>query len=398
MGSGNLEQRLILYKPGSDGHNFEVVGVREPHPNLGVYECFVVDRKRKRSRHLRKVKKVHLFGPLSDPYIVECKSIDDAVKAQGAFKDLLIARSSKSLPCEIKRVAILVGRPDRISAATAQEGLHIAGSRLLEESGEDLEAYTPDATRRVGFQKLFENEVEANQLLRMNITGEDAELLPRLLDQGYDPVPYMVQVYVGGNTLTDVLIRRKLSAGQCRTIGERLSRALMLMHGLGIVHQDCKPTNIRLKEREFSSRTSPDRYSPILLDLSNTQKVSKGRRVPSYKRGSFWVWAPEQVSQEPFTSHSTDIWAFGITMCLAYSRTHPVSKSPIRLIRSSELKSRQNARLKKSTLKAIKGWKGKVLDYIPAKEREMISGCLHPDWKKRPSAYEINSFYRSILG
>ncbi|MEA2415108.1 MAG: eukaryotic-like serine/threonine-protein kinase, partial [Thermoanaerobaculia bacterium] len=70
-----------------------------------------------------------------------------------------------------------------------------------------------------------------------------------------DSVHYIATEYIEGETLREVMAKRRLNAGEVLDVAIGVSSALAAAHDAGIIHRDIKPENIMLR---------PDGYVKVL--------------------------------------------------------------------------------------------------------------------------------------
>jgi len=140
----------------------------------------------------------------------------------------------------------------------------------------------------------------------------------------------LVMELVEGETLDDLLARRRPSLGQALGLAARIADALGRAHAAGIVHRDLKPSNVmvtsdgvkvldfglaKLGETLFPGSEAPTATSD---DLALTRE-----RVIL---GTFGWMSPEQASGQPVDSRS-DIFAFGILLYQLLTGRHPFRRA-----------------------------------------------------------------------
>jgi len=160
---------------------------------------------------------------------------------------------------------------------------------------------------------------------------KEARLLAQFSHPGIVPITdlfeangtsYMVMEYVEGESLADLLERRKtLDEDEMRDIFEPILDALEEVHAQGILHRDIKPANIVVRENG----------SAVLLDFGCSRHTmgEQNRNLtvaltPGYAPG-------EQYSSKGKQGPWTDIYAVGASIYRTISGFHP-PEAPDRLL------------------------------------------------------------------
>lgn len=171
----------------------------------------------------------------------------------------------------------------------------------------------PDAPNRPLVRERFLRE--ANALARMRCRA-----VAMFFDFGEaeDGLMYMVQEFVDGVTLADVLRDGgRVVSLRAIDIGCAVLEALAEAHGLGIVHRDIKPANIMI------TRSARSDEQVKLLDFGlakswqddwqderdHIRTLTQENRIP----GTPGYMAPEMWNQEPLTG-ATDLYALGVLL------------------------------------------------------------------------------------
>jgi eukaryotic-like serine/threonine-protein kinase len=129
-------------------------------------------------------------------------------------------------------------------------------------------------------------------------------------DRGTD---YLVQEFIQGNTLDEILRTGPLPEKQILVLGTQLAEGIAAAHDHGIVHNDLKPSNIRitpeghLKILDFGLARTLRSASPVESEFST---VTESQTIS----GTLPYLSPEQLRNEK-TDSRIDIWAVG---CVLY--------------------------------------------------------------------------------
>lgn len=114
---------------------------------------------------------------------------------------------------------------------------------------------------------------------------------------------YIIQEYVCGIELFDILAERKLNDKECRNIIHQLLNILEHIHSLGIVHGDIKPENILYNQKQNKI---------YLIDFGSARWISN-RNQNTVTGGSLGYMSPELITGSP-SSIKSDIWAVGVLL------------------------------------------------------------------------------------
>lgn len=136
------------------------------------------------------------------------------------------------------------------------------------------------------------------------------------LPEIYDVIPLedgtvVLEEYVTGQTLSDLLAEEKPSAKAVRHIMKGLCHALDVLHGLGFVHRDVKPENVVIRENGTA----------VLIDFCITRKIlpeGKDTRI----MGTVGYAAPEQLGLAQ-SDVRTDLYALGVLYNVLITGCHP---------------------------------------------------------------------------
>src|SRR3974390_2675812 len=124
-----------------------------------------------------------------------------------------------------------------------------------------------------------------------------------------DGVDFLVEEYIPGASLDDMLACGALTEADCVDLGAQLCAGLAAAHEHGILHRDIKPGNIRV---------TPDGHMKI-LDFGLAKTIARPQlpavEAPTLSEtqevaGTFPYMAPEQLLNKKLDAR-TDIWAAG---------------------------------------------------------------------------------------
>jgi eukaryotic-like serine/threonine-protein kinase len=168
------------------------------------------------------------------------------------------------------------------------------------------------------------------------LTHLDHPRICRLLDYGErDWLVYYVMTYIEGPTLRETLdrVRRASVEDTLRGTCEVLD-ALEYAHGLGVVHRDVKPENIKI---------SPS--GAILMDFGIAKAVtasalSRSRLTRSgFTLGTSAYMSPEQVAGEKNIDPRSDLYSLGCVIYECLTGTPPFESTDDRVVFGMHLRA-----------------------------------------------------------
>ena len=136
----------------------------------------------------------------------------------------------------------------------------------------------------------------------------------RLLDAGFDPVPFAVLELLDGTSLRDA-IHRALPAEQVLDLTLQLLRGLRAVHDAGIIHRDIKAENLMLTRR----KNGTERLVLIDFGAAISASAAAGQAAEpcitevGQVLGTPAALSPEQLHGEP-ASYRSDLYAVGVLM------------------------------------------------------------------------------------
>ncbi|MEO8594745.1 MAG: protein kinase [Candidatus Solibacter sp.] len=131
-----------------------------------------------------------------------------------------------------------------------------------------------------------------------------------------DGVDYIAMELVPGQTLEDLLAKRRLKLQEVLRIADQISGAIASAHAAGIVHRDLKPANImvtdngHVKVLDFGLAKLTDR-----AEISEEDETQLAHPVTEEGTvlGSAGYMSPEQAEGKK-VDHRSDIFAFGLVL------------------------------------------------------------------------------------
>lgn len=139
--------------------------------------------------------------------------------------------------------------------------------------------------------------------------------LPRVYEAAQqDGRAAVLEEFIQGDTLQDLLTAANFSQGQAKAVVEDLCRALWVLHGLGAVHRDIKPQNIILRGKDA-----------VLIDFDASRVTKKGSETDTRVLGTAGFAAPEQFGMSQ-TDGRADIYSLGVLLNVMLTGSHPSKK------------------------------------------------------------------------
>ncbi|MEU9301673.1 serine/threonine-protein kinase [Streptomyces sp. NPDC048269] len=158
------------------------------------------------------------------------------------------------------------------------------------------------------FRARFRREVEAARRVGGKWTAPVLDADPEA------PVPWVATGYVAGPSLDRALAAHgPLPEASVRAIGAGLARALVAVHGLGLVHRDVKPSNVMLTLD-----------GPRLIDFGIARATDGTASLTStgVSVGSPGYMSPEQILGKGITG-AADVFSLGAVLAFAATGRPP---------------------------------------------------------------------------
>ena len=162
-----------------------------------------------------------------------------------------------------------------------------------------IKTLKPSYVGQESFVERFKREAQvASNINNPNIV--------QIFDWGIEDVPYFVMEYVEGNSLTQILAKKKqLSISDVIYIGSRVANGLHAAHSNGLVHRDIKPGNILI--------TSEGRVKVTDFGIVAIQNESSDTTKTGSVLGTATYISPEQAKGES-VSRQSDLYSLGIVL------------------------------------------------------------------------------------
>jgi eukaryotic-like serine/threonine-protein kinase len=132
-------------------------------------------------------------------------------------------------------------------------------------------------------------------------------------------LPYLVTEFIQGQTLGQLIKTKTLPEAQAREWIHQVSKGVKMLHKAGLLHQDIKPENIKLRQD-----------TDMVLCHSVTEFTRQVKQIPDNLPFEGYA-APEQYNFETSPTTATDIYALAATFyCLLIG--HPPLPATVRAI------------------------------------------------------------------
>ena len=178
------------------------------------------------------------------------------------------------------------------------------------ERGEVLLVRHRDSGTRYIFRYFYGSSEVYRKLLSVSCPN-----LPKIMEVGEkDGRTVLLEEYVQGDTLGEILEGGVLTTGQAKQIGRQLCSALWVLHSRGIVHRDVKPDNVILRGSEA-----------VLIDFDASRIHKTAISEDTKILGTTGFAAPEQYGLSQSDGRA-DIYALGVLLNIMLTGEHPSRK------------------------------------------------------------------------
>lgn len=139
--------------------------------------------------------------------------------------------------------------------------------------------------------------------------------LPKIMEVGEkDGRTVLLEEYVQGDTLSEILKGGLLTTAQAKQICRQLCSALWVLHSMGVVHRDVKPDNVMIRGKEA-----------VLIDFDASRIYKNANQEDTQILGTTGFAAPEQYGLSQSDGRA-DIYALGVLLNIMLTGEHPSRK------------------------------------------------------------------------
>lgn len=139
--------------------------------------------------------------------------------------------------------------------------------------------------------------------------------LPQIMEVGEkDGQTVLLEEYIQGDTLTELLEAGPLSIQETKKIGWQLCCALWVFHSIGAVHRDVKTDNVIVRGD-----------AAVLIDFDASRVYKDTRQEDTQILGTVGFAAPEQYGLSQ-SDERADIYALGVLLNVMLTGEHPSTK------------------------------------------------------------------------
>lgn len=165
--------------------------------------------------------------------------------------------------------------------------------------------------RSTGKRYIFRRFTGSAEVYRKLLTV-DCPYLPRIeevAEQGGQVA--VLEEYVQGDTLAELLTGAKLTEKEARQVTMQLCQALHVLHSMGAVHRDVKPENVILRGSDA-----------VLIDFDAARIYKDESESDTQVLGTTGFAAPEQYGIFQ-SDERADIFSLGVLLNIMLTGKHP---------------------------------------------------------------------------
>lgn len=136
--------------------------------------------------------------------------------------------------------------------------------------------------------------------------------LPQIMEAAeQDGQTAVLEEYVQGDTLAELLMGAKLTEKEARQVTMQLCQALHVLHSMGAVHRDVKPENVILRGSDA-----------VLIDFDAARIYKDESESDTQVLGTMGFAAPEQYGIVQSDARA-DIFSLGVLLNIMLTGKHP---------------------------------------------------------------------------
>lgn len=137
-------------------------------------------------------------------------------------------------------------------------------------------------------------------------------LLPQIMEAAeQDGQTAVLEEYVQGDTLAELLMGARLTEREARQVTMQLCQALHVLHSMGAVHRDVKPENVILRGSDA-----------VLIDFDAARIYKVASESDTQVLGTTGFAAPEQYGIFQ-SDERADIFSLGVLLNIMLTGKHP---------------------------------------------------------------------------
>lgn len=136
--------------------------------------------------------------------------------------------------------------------------------------------------------------------------------LPQIMEAAeQDGQTAVLEEYVQGDTLAELLMGARLTEREARQVTMQLCQALHVLHSMGAVHRDVKPENVILRGSDA-----------VLIDFDAARNYKVASESDTQVLGTTGFAAPEQYGIFQ-SDERADIFSLGVLLNIMLTGKHP---------------------------------------------------------------------------
>ena len=141
--------------------------------------------------------------------------------------------------------------------------------------------------------------------------------LPQIMEAAeQDGQTAVLEEYVQGDTLAELLMGARLTEREARQVTMQLCQALHVLHSMGAVHRDVKPENVILRGSDA-----------VLIDFDAARIYKVASESDTQVLGTTGFAAPEQYGIFQ-SDERADIFSLGVLLNIMLTGKHPSREMP----------------------------------------------------------------------